>query len=161
MASSKFGFDDFIATVDDNCKAFVTELHRELTECGCKIEIKEAKSGFVVSYLLHKKTIANYVFRKKGLIVRIYANHINDYMPFLESLPAEMTNTMKEAPVCKRYLDPSSCNQKCAMGYAYQLHGEWYQKCRNGAFMFLVNEQSKPFIRTFLHHEVKACDETN
>lgn len=65
--SEKYTFDDFLASVDAENQKFVSELHNELTELGCKIEVKLAKSGYVVSYTLNKKTIFNYVFRKKGL----------------------------------------------------------------------------------------------
>lgn len=62
----KLGFEDFIAAVAAENQEFVRELHAKLTELGCKMEVKAAKSGFVVSYSLNRKTIANYVFRKKG-----------------------------------------------------------------------------------------------
>ena len=60
----KLGFEDFIAAVAAENQDFVRELHAGLAELGCKIEVKAARSGFVVSYMLNRKTIANYVFRK-------------------------------------------------------------------------------------------------
>lgn len=83
----KLGFEDFIAAVAAENQEFVRELHAKLTELGCKMEVKAAKSGFVVSYVLNRKTIANYVFRKKGMIARIYAAHVNEYIEALEDLP--------------------------------------------------------------------------
>lgn len=157
MEKIKLGFGEFIDTVDDGNREFVTELHQEFIDRGCKIEVKEAKSGYVVSYLLNKKTIANYVFRKAGLIVRIYANHIKDYMEFLETLPEGMVKTIETAPVCKRLINPDDCNSKCAMGYDYILNGKRHQKCRNGAFMFLLCEENNKFIKDFLRNELTAC----
>ena len=157
MGGNKLGFGEFIATVDAPCAPFVTELHEELTEAGCKMEVKEAKSGYVVSYLLNKKTVMNYVFRKKGLIVRIYANHISEYMDLLETIPAALVKNVEEAPVCKRLLDPCACNSKCAKGYDFLLNGKRYQKCRNSAFMFQVCGGNNAFIRAFLRREVAAC----
>lgn len=78
MGKTKLRFEEFVAAVNKDDVYFVKEFHQELTEAGYKIEVKEAKSGYVISYLLNKKTVANYVFRKKGLIIRIYANHIKD-----------------------------------------------------------------------------------
>lgn len=78
--SEKLTFQDFLAAVDGETQTFVSDLHDELTQLGCKIDVKSAKSGYVVSYSLNKKTIANYVFRKKGLFARIYAGHIAQYM---------------------------------------------------------------------------------
>ena len=84
MAQQKPGFEDFIGTVDSGSRDFVRALHGIFTEHGCKLEIKEAKSGYVVSYLLNRKTVMNYVFRRKGLLARIYAGHIAGYMAHLE-----------------------------------------------------------------------------
>lgn len=157
MAKQKLGFEDFIATVDSECRDFVNELHDTLTKCGCGIEVKEAKSGYLVSYTLNKKTVANYVFRKKGLIIRIYANHLSSYMEFLETLPDTMVKSINDAPVCKRLVNPDACNPKCAKGYDFLLRGEHLQKCRNNAFMFTVGEDNNAFIKTFLKNELAAC----
>lgn len=159
MENKKMGFDDFIITVDSENQDFVSGLHHDLIEHGCKIEVKPAKSGYLVSYILNKKTIANYVFRKKGLIIRIYANHVNQYMEFLETLPKEMVKSISDASSCKRMANPDSCNLKCAMGYDFWLMGEHLQKCRNNAFMFLLCEEYNPFIRTFMENEVKSFTE--
>ena len=156
MGSVKLGFEDFIATVSTDVVDFITEMHQIFLTAGAKIEIKEAKSGYVVSYLLHKKTIANYVFRKKGLLVRIYANHIREYMDFLETLPQGMVREIKASGDCKRLLNPADCNPRCAMGYDFLLNGERMQKCRNGAFFFLICEEYMPFIKGFLQQELGA-----
>lgn len=154
--SEKYTFHDFLDSVDGENKNFVSGLHEELTELGCKIDVKLAKSGYVVSYLLNKKTIANYVFRKKGLIVRIYAGHIAEYMEILDTLPDEMLQAIREGSECKRLVDPSTCNQRCSMGYEFILKGEPLQRCRNNAFMFLLTEESRPFVRTLLLNEAQA-----
>lgn len=133
------------------------DLHNQLTELGCKIDIKPAKSGFVVSYSLNKKTISNYVFRKKGLMVRIYASHIIQYLEILDTLPDSMVHTIQEAPVCKRLVDPAACNQRCPMGYDFILRGERLQKCRNNAFLFLLSEESRPYIKALLLNEANAA----
>ena len=96
----------------------------------------------------------NYVFRKSGLLVRIYANEIRHYMDVLAQLPVGMTETIKRAGDCKRLLNPDDCNPKCSMGYDFIMDGERHQKCRNNAFMFLVDDQSKPYIKAILLHEL-------
>lgn len=155
--SEKYTFQDFLASVDGEDQKFVSDLHDELTALGCKIDVKSAKSGYVVSYSLNKKTIANYVFRKKGLVARIYAGHIAQYMEILEALPDGMVRSIREAPVCKRLVDPAACNQKCSMGYDFILKGERLQRCRNNAFMFLLDGDSRPYVRSLLLHEAKAA----
>lgn len=152
----KYMFHDFLDSVTDDNKEFVSGLHDELTKLGCKADVKLAKSGYVVSYILNKKTIANYVFRKKGLIARIYASHIGQFMEILDTLPDEMAHTIQEAPICKRMVDPTACNQKCPMGYNLLLKGEHLQRCRNSAFMFLIQESSRPFVKSLILNEAKA-----
>lgn len=121
--SEKYTFQDFLTSVDEENQEYVSELHDTLTKLGCKIDVKAAKSGYVVSYIQNKKTIANYVFRKKGLV------------------------------------DPAACNQKCPMGYDFILKGKRLQKCRSNAFMFLLSEENKPFVKRLLLKEVEeGCD---
>ena len=106
IMDKKLGFEDFIAAVAAENQEFVRDAG--LTELGCKMEVKAARSGFVVSYVLNRKTIANYVFRKKGMIARIYAAYVNQYIEALEDLPEELVQTVKAAPDCKRMIDPDS-----------------------------------------------------
>lgn len=157
----KIEFQEFFATVPVENQDFVKELHDKLMELGCKIEIKEAKSGYMVSYLYNKKTVANYVFRRKGMLVRIYGVHVNDYEKVLETLPDEMIQAIQKAPICKRMADPDACNPKCSMGYDFWLKGEHYQKCRNSAFMFLLCPGNNPYIRTLLLNEAEAWKKSN
>ena len=97
--NKKIEFEEFLASVSEQNQEFVKELHNQLMESGCKIEIKSAKSGYMVSYLYHKKTIANYVFRKKGMIARIYGVHVNEYEEVLETLPDELIRAIQAAPI--------------------------------------------------------------
>lgn len=161
MIMEKTEFNDFIATVPAENQDFVKELHDRLMEHGCKIEIKTAKSGYMVSYIYNKKTVANYVFRRKGMLVRIYGVHVNEYEEVLETLPDEMARSIQKAPICKRMADPNACNPRCSMGYDFWMKGEHYQKCRSSAFMFLACPENNPFIRTLLLNEVKAWEKSN
>lgn len=149
-------FKDFLESVEENNRDFVSQLHEFLSESGCKCDIKEAKSGFVVSYIRNKKTLMNYVQRKTGTKARIYAANIGSYQELLDTLPQKMKSDIIKAPPCKRLLDPSACNPKCSMGYAFTMDGEEYKKCRNSAFMFSLSEENNPFIRTFLEKELSV-----
>lgn len=151
-------FESFLNMVDPCYREAITGWHNELTGYGCKIQIKPSKNGYVVSYLAGKpsKTILNYVFRKKGMLVRLYANGVGGYMAFLDTLPGEMTKAISKASDCKRLLNPEACNPKCSMGYDFLMMGERHQKCRYGAFQFLLTEESLPYIKAFWEHELKA-----
>lgn len=156
MPKETWSYDDFLATVGSDDRPFVNDIHAKLTSAGCQIDIKTAKSGFVVSYLLDQKTILNYVFRKKGLLARIYANHVASYMEVIDTFPDALVKQIQGAPLCKRLVDPQACNPRCAMGYDFIVRGERLQKCRYNAFLILCNEQNIPGITALLEHELQA-----
>lgn len=151
-------FNLFLESVDGHFQNFVIEINNFLTQNNCRCEIKNAKSGYVVSYVFcdTKKTLANFVFRKTGIKLRIYADHIAQYQDFLNSLPEKMKKDIKKASVCKRLVDPDSCNPKCKMGYTFTLDNETYKKCRNMAFMPTLSDENNPYIRQFLENELSS-----
>ena len=150
-------FNSFLGTVDGRFRDFVEQIHHDLTERGCKCEIKTAKSGYVVSYTLGKtkRTLATFVSRKTGMKLRIYPEHIREYQSFLNDLPEKMKKDIRKAPVCKRLIDPDDCNPKCAMGYTFEMDGESYQKCRYMAFMPALSAENDPYILQFLKNELE------
>ncbi|WP_349946751.1 hypothetical protein ABFV83_00125 [Lacrimispora sp. BS-2] len=119
-------FTAFLEAVDKRDKDFVVEINEYLTQNNCKCEIKSAKNGFIASYKLGtaKKVLATFVFRKAGMRLRIYPEHIKAYENFLNTLPEKMKNEIKKASVCKRLINPEECNPKCLMGYDFHLDGE-------------------------------------
>lgn len=149
-------FNLFLNSVEAQYQDFVQDLHNLLTENQCKCEIKPAKSGYLVSYVFldTKKTLANFVFRKSGIKLRIYADHIEQYQEFLNSLPKKMKKEISKASICKRLINPDDCNQKCAMGYTFSFDNEQYQKCRFMAFMPTLSQESNPYIKQFLINEL-------
>lgn len=156
MSDMKEAFGQFIESVGEENREFVLKLNDYLLENNCKCDIKTSKSGYVVSYILceTKRTLVNFVFRKSGVKIRIYADHVAEYQEFLDELPDKMKKEIKKASVCKRLLNPDDCNPKCAMGYSFVLEGLPYQKCRYMAFMPTLNEQNNPYIKGFLEREL-------
>ncbi len=150
-------YDEFLEITGSN-RSLVEDINGFLLENNCKREIKTAKSRFTVSYLLQdtKKTLAVFVCRKTGIKIRIYPQRLNEYMNFLDSLPANMKKEIAKASVCKRLLNPDDCNPKCVMGYDFIMGKEHYQKCRHMAFMFTVTEESVPYIRKFLQNDLTS-----
>lgn len=148
----------FLETVDIRFQDFVNEINQYLIENGCKCDIKTAKSGFVVSYVLDstKRTLATFICRKSGMKLRIYPEHIAEYQSFLNSLPTKMKNDIQKSSVCKRLINPDDCNSKCSMGYTFEMDGEQYKKCRYMAFMPTLSEENNPFIKEFLHKELSS-----
>jgi len=157
MEKAVITFENFLNDVPPELHEFVSQIHALLTGKGCGVKIEAAKSGFVLSYSDPKKRVlSNYVFRKSGLVIRIYADAVNAYPDFLETLPDGMKKAIEKAPVCRRLIDFTKCNSRCRMGYDFVLGGARYQKCQYSCFMFPVNLESEPFIRAFLENELGA-----
>lgn len=155
-AKEQIPFEDFMAMVDPAVQPFVAETDGFLREGGCLVGIQSAKSGYVVSYK-HTgsgRVLLNYVFRKKGLVARIYADNILAYMELLDTLPKTMKDKVAKAPVCRRLINPELCSPHCPKGYEFILEGENYQKCRYSSFMFFVEDEAKPHIRAMLEREM-------
>ncbi len=153
MAKENFTYEDFMLDVPPENTRFVNDMHKLFTEKGCTVKITSAKSGFVVSYSLNKRVLFNYIFRKSGMIARIYGDFAHGYIEGLD-LPSSMLKAVEKAPLCRRLHDPSKCLQTCRMGYIFNLNGKEYKNCQYSAFMFPINDESKPFIRSFIENEI-------
>lgn len=144
MAKEKVSFKEFLMAVTPEHQAFVEKLNNKLIEQGCDLVIKEVKSGYTASYQLKKKTVMNWVFRKSGILARIYGDNAGKYEDILASLPADMQKEMTTSRDCKRLIDPNACSDTCVKGFVYALNGEIHKKCRNaGMFFWLTNETSE------------------
>lgn len=152
-------FNIFMETVDERFRSFVSQINEYLTENGCKCNIKQQKSGYVVSYVLNrsKKTLATFVSRKTGMKLRIYPEHIQEYQGFLDTLPEKVKKEIKKSSVCKRLINSDDCNPKCVMGYTFTLDGERYQKCRYMAFQLTLSDENNLYIKQFLEKELQAA----
>ena len=150
MPDQELSFEGFLLNVNPLYQDFVQQTHAYLFENGCKLKLQLAKNGYVVSYShsKSKRVLLNFVFRKSGLVTRIYGDLVNQYMDFLETLPDAMIKSVAKAPVCRL------CNDRCNKGYAFSIKGTDYQKCRYNCFMFTVDDENIPFIRSFLEHEI-------
>ena len=149
-------FEDFINEVDPKYREFAMQMNEYMMQNDCKLKMTLAKNGYVVSYQFGKKkrVILNFVFRKIGLFARIYADNIGQFPEVLDTFPEKMAQTIKKAPECKRFSDPSQCNPKCN-GYLFTISDTQYQKCRYNCFLFAVNEESIPFIKSLTENEIK------
>lgn len=156
MPKQVIPFSDFVTAAGPEHEEFINSTHNFLLENNCTVNIKEAKNGYVVSYIHTpaKKTLANYVFRKKGPMMRIYADNVPGYMEILDKWPDDMKSTIKKAGPCKRMLDPAACNSRCQMGFDFILDGERQQKCRNGGFMFFLEDTTKPHLSEMLQKKI-------
>jgi len=155
MEKQVFQFENFLADVPPDCKEFAAKIHESLLGDGYKCKIESKASGFFVSYShpQTRRSLLNFLFRKQGLLLRLYADHAGQYADFLNGLPEEMEREIKKAPVCKRLLNPADCNPKCVAGYDFFVGENHYQKCRYGCFQFAVNARSIPVLTEFVELE--------
>ncbi len=135
-------FTNFLQAVPAENKAFVSALHERLLAVGCAANFKEAKSGLTVSYQWNKKTVMNWVFRKAGMLARIYGDNVPQYEAELAALPADMQKKMTTSRDCKRLIDPAACSDTCVKGFVYNLGGNTYKKCRNDGMFFPLSDKT-------------------
>jgi len=67
-----------------------------------------------------------------------------------------MVKAIDAALVCKRLLDPTACNSKCSAGYDFTVSGKRFQKCKNGCFVFFINNENNSYIKSFVENEMRA-----
>jgi hypothetical protein len=149
-------FGDFLKNVPEEHKGFVSELHQRLTEQGCTANIKEAKSGYTVSYQWNKKSVMNWVFRKSGILARIYGDNVRHYESAIAALSPVMQKQMTDSRDCKRLIDPTVCSDTCVKGFVYNLGGNTYKKCRNDGMFFLLSSETASHIQALVEAEVSA-----
>ena len=159
-------FQDFIMSVPSKEQTTVLEIDKLLKANNCTCEIKEAKQGYLVSYIKmiqgKRTTILNFVFRKTGIKARIYANNILQYQSWLNELPNIMKKEIIKSGDCKRLYNPDSCNSKCTMGYKFVMDDNEYRKCKNMAFMPTLCKENDDYILEFVRQELieisKKCN---
>ena len=157
MAKQKIEFESFLEAAGSEHAGFITEIHDTMLVNECTYVIKEAKSGYVLSYIHQpsQRTVANYVFRKKGPMIRIYGDYVEDYAEILQEWPEPMKQSIIKAGVCKRLLDPDACSPKCLMGFRFVLDGQEMKKCRNNCFMFFLSEDTNPHLQQMVANELQ------
>ena len=158
MPKQVISFSDFLVATGAPHEAFINQLHDYLQENSCVWKIREAANGYVVSYV-HKptnRTVANYVFRKKLPMLRVYADNIDSYEDKVSQWPDAMKDTIRKGGNCSRLVDPTACNSRCLKGFDFILDGERQQKCRcHMSFTFFLNEETKPFLLEIMEHEIQ------
>jgi len=154
MAKEKASFNDFLSGVAPEHQEFVEELNNRLIEQGCDLVIKEAKSGYVATYQINKKTVMNWVFRKSGILARIYGDNAGKYEDVIASLPVDMQKKMTASRDCKRLIDPNACSDTCVKGFIYTLNGNIHKKCRNDGMFFPLTPETAEHIAALVCAEV-------
>ena len=119
MSKQPISFDDFLLAAGIEHSDFINKLHSYLHEKNCTWKIREAANGYVISYVHKptKRTVANFLFRKKRPMLRVYADNTPSYADFMTQLPSSMKRAIREGGNCSRLVDPSACNSRCLKGF--------------------------------------------
>ena len=147
-------FQNFLNNLPEAIQETVIRINQELTADGFQLNIKEAKSGPVVSYSKGKKVLMNYVCRKSGIKIRLYAAGILNYESILETVPKKTKVELLKARDCKK-LNGQDCSPACPGGYIYQMDCNEYKKCRSTAFLMSVTPDACDFIYAIVKAEAK------
>ena len=155
MVAEKISFEQLLQAVEPEHQPYIQSLHSYLLKSGCKAAFEQKKNGPLASYKHGKppRAVANVLFRKSGMLVRVYGENISGYGDFLNTLPQEMAQATLASGDCKRLIS-GGCSPKCT-GYDFKIADKHLQKCRYGCFDFLVNSQSRDYIKTFIENELK------
>lgn len=145
----------FLNDIPADMQGFVLELDKDLTEKGSKKTIKVAKNGYVASYSspVTGKALLNYVFRKTGVKMRIYAAQIGEHADILGDFPANMKADIIKAGDCKK-LTGRDCSPTCPGGYAFTMDGTEYKKCKSMAFFHSLTEENCNYINKLIMSEI-------
>ena len=159
MSKSVIPFDDFLLAAGAEHEAFINQLHVYLQENDCNWKIREAANGYVVAYIHKpsKRTVANFLFRKKMPMLRVYADNIRSYEDKVCKWPDAMKDAISKGGNCSRLSDPNACNSRCLQGFDFMLDGERQQKCRcHMAFTFSLNNETRPYLLDVMAREIEA-----
>lgn len=145
----------FLNDIPANMQGYVLELDKNLKEKGSKRIIKVAKQGYVASYSspVTGKALLNYVFRKSGVKMRIYAAHIGEHEELLRDFPENMKADIIKACDCKK-LTGGKCSPTCPGGYFFTMDGTEYRKCKNMAFFHSLTEENCDYISKLIMAEI-------
>lgn len=146
----------FLNEIPEDFREFVSALDKYLTSNGSKRTIKTAKSGYVTSYSHPKsgRALLNYVFRKSGVKMRIYAENIGSHYELLSDFPDEMKSDIIKAGDCKK-LNGMNCTPTCTAGYSFVMDGTKYKKCKNAAFFHSLAPNNAEYIMRLIKAEIE------
>lgn len=158
MEKAPLTYETFLLDVSPLQRPFVDQIHALFTKGGCGVEVAQAKSSYVVSYQyeLKRHVVANFIFRKSGVVIRVYGDHVGEYQALLADFPEAVKAKIVKAGPCRRMLDPTKCNSRCPMGNVFTLDGVEHKKCRYNNFLIPVTEENTPHILRLLQAEMNA-----
>ena len=151
-----YEFEDFLMSVDDEQRDFVLAVNEKLMQEGCKVKISSSKTSiFTVKYTQGRKGILNFVLRKKGLTVSIYARNFEKYPDVLNGLHNSVITQIANAPPCKNLVGPKKCSWADCVGYSIPIGEDIHQKCSYQCFHFNIDAESTPSLMELLNSELK------
>ncbi|MCL2365508.1 MAG: hypothetical protein FWC75_00480 [Oscillospiraceae bacterium] len=163
MEQINHDFEDFLAVVSGEEKAFVAEIHKMLLKENNKVKItvkgtKTIQRTVTYSEAKTRRNTAKFSLKKDMLSIHIYTKNYDKYLDVLSALPETMINQMNESHVCKNLVkqDGKGCSWPDCSGYDFYIGDMHFQKCSYYCFQFNVDAESIPFLRGIIEAELKA-----
>lgn len=156
MAKEVLKFEDFISNSDPLHSTFFEQVNGMMVEKGYKIIVESKKTGYGLTYkdAKSKKSIMNFVKRKKGVYMRIYGKNTKAYMQLFDTLPESMKAEIKKGNDCKRFIDDDACSSRCVKGTEIMMDGILYGKCRYDALFFFLEPEKYEPLKEILSNEI-------
>lgn len=145
-----------LAALEEEERPRAAALCELLQQGGCRLAVKEAKSGPVLSAQRPDdgRTLAAFVCRKSGAKLRLYLREALADPALLAALADPMKAAVHRAGPCKRLANSAACNPRCPMGFAFDLDGQQLQRCRHTAFFFPLRAENIPALTALLRREL-------
>ena len=158
MSKSKYKFEDFLVSVNDDYKGFALAVD-ELLQKDYTRRIQSTKNGLSVSYSQPKNKwrLLGLSIREGFLVIHINTENHAEYADLLHDAPQGIIDHLSQAHDCKKLLDPpKKCWDTCEPGYSLTIKGNNYKKCRYSCFKLNVFAEDTPFLLSVIENEAQA-----
>ncbi|MCL2671369.1 MAG: hypothetical protein FWF10_04965 [Clostridiales bacterium] len=131
----KLGVDSIYHALDTIQREYAAALH-DVAARGTKQTIRMGgfmRNDWSCVYVgkQNKKVLMSLQVCQDSLSVKLNLQHINRYMPLVMALPESVREQIRASGwACAR------CNTRCSGGFAFEMDGVAYDKCRCGSFVF-------------------------
>jgi hypothetical protein len=155
VTMAKYKFEDFLTTVPEDNKDFVSTVHEKLQD-NFKARMQTTKNGLSISYSMPKANyrLLGFSIRDSQLIVHINAENHLKYLDLLKELPKEMEEHIDDAYTCKKLIG-KKCYDACEPGYDFYIGENHYQKCRYDCFKLKVDKEREASLLKIIESESK------
>jgi hypothetical protein len=154
VKAPKLTFDMVLRTLDDERRKTAAVLHETIS---AKSKAGIRMGGFmrndwscVYTARKSKKVIMSLNTEQDGLSAKLNLQHIGKYINTVMTYPEHIRQVIQSSG-----WECGHCHDSCAGGFAFEMEGRAYNKCRCGAFLFNeITAEQLPFCQELLIKEL-------